>query len=687
MKTEKYIWKNIVVGGGGFVPGIIFHPVKKGLVYLRTDMGGAYRRDSSSKIWTCITDMFGKDEADYNGVLSMAVDPYNADTVYMMNGKYTHKEAPGGAFHASNDRGRTWRRTLLPFKVGGNEKGRGCGERLSVNPENTLQILMGSTTDGMWRSEDKGKCWKRVDSFPAKNINFVTHCAFGSYTIIFAAAADTAGKSLYESLDNGKTWMVIPGQPKGLMAMRCDFFGNMMYVTFSDSSGPYGIQRGAFWKYDIIAEEWFDLKPPAGIGGFSGVSIDRHDPKRIIVSTLNRFKPHDEIYMTEDAGKTWKPLMKISTWDKSYAGYTKTMTPHWISDIKIDPFNGKRAIFTTGYGIWTSTQLSSKKASWSFDNKGLEETVPMQIISPGRGAHLLSAMGDIDGFKHDSFVKSPQGRFNPWAGTTLAISYAENKPLKIVKAYNARPPYGAYSTDGGVTWVNFKSSPAGAKQGGLRSIAVSCDGRSIVWAPKEADISFSHDNGDTWTKCKGLNRHGLWPFADKAEPEKFYIYDGVKGCLFMSKDKGRSFFIAVKGLPREKKYPGGDGMSEYSASATPGREQDIWIASGRGGLFHYWNNRTDKISGISAAFRIGFGMAKKKNGYPAIYLWGAENNVTGFFRSDNCGESWVRINDNTVQYGWIHDIIGDQRVYGRCYLGVEGRGALCGKIYHRSRIK
>jgi hypothetical protein len=46
-----YVWRNVKVGGGGFAPGIVFSRVERGLVYLRTDMGGAYRWDASARGW------------------------------------------------------------------------------------------------------------------------------------------------------------------------------------------------------------------------------------------------------------------------------------------------------------------------------------------------------------------------------------------------------------------------------------------------------------------------------------------------------------------------------------------------------------------------------------------------------------------------------------------------------------
>lgn len=49
-------WKSVKIGGGGgFVPGIVFHPTAKGVAYARTDIGGLYRLNSDDS-WTAVTD-------------------------------------------------------------------------------------------------------------------------------------------------------------------------------------------------------------------------------------------------------------------------------------------------------------------------------------------------------------------------------------------------------------------------------------------------------------------------------------------------------------------------------------------------------------------------------------------------------------------------------------------------------
>lgn len=49
-------WRNARFGGGGgFVPGIVFHPTEPGVAYARTDIGGIYRLNDDDS-WTPITD-------------------------------------------------------------------------------------------------------------------------------------------------------------------------------------------------------------------------------------------------------------------------------------------------------------------------------------------------------------------------------------------------------------------------------------------------------------------------------------------------------------------------------------------------------------------------------------------------------------------------------------------------------
>src|SRR5258705_11633195 len=69
--TKPYIWRNVKIGGGGFVSGVTFHPTEPNLVYARTDVGGAYVSNDGGLNWTPITDSLGRN--DPTGVISIAL--------------------------------------------------------------------------------------------------------------------------------------------------------------------------------------------------------------------------------------------------------------------------------------------------------------------------------------------------------------------------------------------------------------------------------------------------------------------------------------------------------------------------------------------------------------------------------------------------------------------------------------
>ena len=54
----------------------------------------------------------------------------------------------------SRDRGKTWDIFPVNFRMGGNEDGRGVGERLAVDPNDNRILYFGSRHDGLMRSTD-----------------------------------------------------------------------------------------------------------------------------------------------------------------------------------------------------------------------------------------------------------------------------------------------------------------------------------------------------------------------------------------------------------------------------------------------------------------------------------------------------------------------------------------------------
>lgn len=108
-------------------------------------MGGAYKYNKDTQRWECITDCFGGDDWNYNGTESLATDPVEPNRVYLAAGTYSTNN---GAIFASDDYGKNWTICEMPFGMGGNEVGRGCGERLQVDPnDNSILYFAQELTD------------------------------------------------------------------------------------------------------------------------------------------------------------------------------------------------------------------------------------------------------------------------------------------------------------------------------------------------------------------------------------------------------------------------------------------------------------------------------------------------------------------------------------------------------------
>src|SRR5690349_18964674 len=51
-----YDWGSVAIGGGGYVTGIVIHPTQSNRMYIRTDVGGAYKWDGTNQKWVQMLD-------------------------------------------------------------------------------------------------------------------------------------------------------------------------------------------------------------------------------------------------------------------------------------------------------------------------------------------------------------------------------------------------------------------------------------------------------------------------------------------------------------------------------------------------------------------------------------------------------------------------------------------------------
>ncbi|QNH17175.1 cellulase [Xanthomonas sp. SS] len=705
-----YQFRSVAIGGGGFVSGLLFHPAQQGLLYARTDVGGAYRWDAASAHWVALTDWLGPDDQNLMGIDAFAIDPHDPQALYLAAGTYLHPRAGNAAILRSHDQGRSFVRTDLPFKLGGNELGRGNGERLAVDPNDGRVLLLGSRDAGLWRSADRGAHWQRVNSFPAvatgPSASAENHAGRRqqvgiSFVLFDPASAAGAGasqriyvgvstpeQSVFESADGGRSWRPLPGQPTGLRPSHMvRSSAGIYYLSYGDQPGPDLMADGAVWKYEPAAARWTDItpvpQPRSGPGfGWGAVAVDPRQPDTLIASTFRRYQPGEDIYRSTDGGRSWAPLFPRSRFVHDAAPWTAQARPHWMASLAIDPFDSDRALFVTGYGIWASRNLRAFDAAdgvvqWWFADAGLEETVPLDLLSPAQGAHLLSALGDIDGFRHDRLDRAQSQFAGPRLTNGESIDAAGQAPQLVVRSGTLRERRdgevrAAWSRDGGASWTAFASEPPVGE--GAGHIAINADGSRVIWSPRNGGSAWASDDwGRQWQRVEGSSG-SLLIEADRVDPQRWYAVDAAGGRFSLSEDGGRRF----RDSGVEVGAPSAAERTRPQLRPDPARAGVVYLASPSHGVLRWQDGRLTVLSKVDEARSLGLGRAPRDGAAPMLFLAGSVDGVGGLFRSEDEGKHWQRIDDDAHRFGRPYAVTGDPRVVGRVYFATGGRGIFYG---------
>lgn len=381
--NQPYTWKNVQIYGGGYVSNIIFNHGEKDLIYARTDMGGAYRWDEGNQSWIPITDWIGADEWNNLGCDSLAADPVDTNRVYIAAGTYTNDwTSENGYILRSSDKGETWEKTQMPFKIGANMLGRSMGERLVVDPNSNNVLYFGTRGgNGLWKSTDYGVTWNKVTSLTAvgtfaptdydstlydntlTGVVWVTPDETSSSNgtpckTIYVGVANKKGQdSIYVTKDGGATWSAVAGQPKNIVipdtknpSVTKGLFphhgilasNGVLYVSYSDGVGPYDGSKGEVYKYNTTTGVWTDITPvPTSSGdnyfGYGGLAVDNTNPNIVMVATLNSWWPDANIFRSTDGGSTWTRFWEWNGYPNRTLRYTQDISASpWLTFGKLD---------------------------------------------------------------------------------------------------------------------------------------------------------------------------------------------------------------------------------------------------------------------------------------------------------------------------------------------------------------
>ena len=673
IEVKAQTFGNVVMGGGGYVDGIVACPSQQNLFYAKTDVGGAYRWDEPTQSWIPLLDWLSPSQVSYMGVESLAVDPQSPGKLYILAGT-SYWNSGITAILRSTNYGTNFIITDVTskFKANGNGSDRNKGEPLAVDPNLGSVILCGTRANGLFKSTDSGATWNLVSSLNVgtANISFVKFDPLsgtsGSATPRIFVGVFTTGTNLYVSNDAGTTWTPMTNSPSASLPERCALAGDRnLYITYGNDP------NGAIMKYNLTNGVWTNCSPN-GTLTYCGISVCATNPNKLVASTYSEWKwqPNgaygDRFYVSTNAGGTWNDLIGNSKFAMSPNGfpYIAPAAIHWAGSIEMDPFNPDRVFVGSGNGLFCTTNLNSgiTVSTWNFTVKGLEETVPLNFISVP-GGPFITSVGDQGGFVNTNItVAAPT---NISQSTSFAVS--GNKSNFVARVVANGELY--YSQQTPVVWTKCTSTPGVMTNG---SVAISADGSTFLWHSMLSGIYtnfITANRGANWTPGTGLT-FSCNPEGDTQNPLKFYAYNSSDGYLYFSGNGGQTF--ARSGSV------GTGGAATFCVA--PGFEGQVWVAMYGNGLKYSTNSGTNFYSAnVTEADAVAFGKTLPGASYPTLFIWGrpTSSSVAGMYRSADKAATWVSVNDTNHQYGGLGNagiIEGDKNVNGRVYMSSVGRG-------------
>jgi photosystem II stability/assembly factor-like uncharacterized protein len=670
---ETYAWDNVLLGGGGYVIGMEIHPDNPELIYARTDVGGCYRWDPAAGRMRQLMKWMPPEDENMWGIAGLALDPDDQNLVYIAAGKYPSSGRPADVFKSS-DQGESW--TSLAFdqaQFGSNNHPYRQSRPLMVNPHATAQLWCGTTGNGLHVYENGD--WRKIGSVPdGESVRTVLFDPANPAYVYVAVY----GAGVYRSIDGGESFDKAGSSQTAIVDMSLSRDGGTLYCVGDD-----GLQRLDNCR---AADQWRDITPEHD-EPYRTVAASPHE-NGVIMTFRAKYGNLKRFWVSLDHGDNWDMHdADLDNLDQRYPWHTTYMAGSCVASIVFAPDNPKKVYIADWYSMWSTEDWSEEPVQWSNAiDVGHEElcTAILTAAHPDNtyGAIIYSGGADVGGFASTALREPPPTRFRTSDALreVMGIDYSESNPdfMAVVGAEKWSGDIGAfgYSTDGGET-IQLSDGYSESWDGGKVAISAT-DHENLVVATIAGGLRYSTDGGRSFDAANGpdLDIGGVFSYKHMLVSDRvngdFYAYED--GVFYRSDDGGRNFSSVYSSLSST------DGIHQIAAA--PGKAGLVYAAVG--GLYKTADggDSFEKIDFFDEARLTAVGAPRPGGDEPSVYVFGqgAGDDGLWFYRSDDGGESWVRINDEENRLGnRPGSMAACRRQYGRMFVGTHGSGVFYGE--------
>jgi photosystem II stability/assembly factor-like uncharacterized protein len=422
---SKLHWRSIGPFIGGRVVAVAGAPSVPNVFYMGGVQGGVWKSTDYGSSWTNITD--GKIPGTADAIGALAVAPSNSNVIYAGTGESDIRQDfdTGAGIYKTTNGGKTW------SYAGLRETRTTMG--IAIDPRNADVVYVATMGHvfkpnperGIYKTTDGGKTWRKVlfvdDDTGGVDLSMDLHHPDTIYAAMWQAqrtpwklTSGGPGSGLYKTTDGGVHWTKIsnkPGYAHGILGKIgvsvAQSNPRIVYSIVQAADG--GVFRssdgGATWKH--VNDQW-KLRQRAFY--YTAIFADPTNPKKAYAPNVN------SLYVTTDGGRVWKKIDGIPHGD-NHVVWINTDHPN----ILLEGNDGGATVSVNGGKTWSRER---NQPTGQIYHVSIDDQFPF---------HIFGASQDEGSWEYVSSSDEGAILFNEWhpvaSGESTFVARDPDNPL------------------------------------------------------------------------------------------------------------------------------------------------------------------------------------------------------------------------------------------------------------------